>query len=172
MNRNEFTHIDDKGTARMVDVGGKPGSLRRAVAVGEIQMKESIISSLRNGENPKGDVLAVSRIAGIMAAKKVDELIPLCHTLHLNAVHISFYLAEGRILCQALVTSDGKTGVEMEALTAINIALLTIYDMCKAADKSMILGPVSLLEKSGGKSGHFKGILPSHWPQDLESEWQ
>ena len=141
------------------------------MAIGEIQMAGEIISSLMKGENPKGDVLAVSRVAGIMAAKKVDELIPLCHTLHLNTVSISFYLACDRILCRSLVTSEGKTGVEMEALTAINIALLTVYDMCKAVDKGMVIGPVSLLEKSGGISGLFQVALPSYWPHVRESEW-
>ena len=139
----------------MVDVGTKPESRREAVAVGEIRVSSDVMRLLKTGRVSKGDVFAVSRIAGILAAKKVPELIPLCHPLKLDEVRVSFRLNRDRIFVRAEVKSEGKTGVEMEALTAVSVASLTIYDMCKSADKGMTLGPIHLAGKSGGRSGTY-----------------
>ena len=152
---SSLTHIDKYGRARMVDVSSKADTLRRAVAVGKITMGPEVFGMLLDREIPKGDVLAAARIAGIMAAKKVDELIPLCHPLALDSVEIDFKYdnKEYSVEISASVTVNGKTGVEMEALTAVSVAALTIYDMCKAVEKGMVIGPVMLEYKSGGKSG-------------------
>lgn len=141
----------------MVDVGDKIVSEREATAAGIIALSAPAFDLLREGNHKKGDVLAVARIAGIMAAKRTDELIPLCHSLPLSKIDVRFELDETRhrVSCQATVRCSARTGVEMEALTAVQIALLTIYDMCKAVDKSMTIDNVRLLEKSGGKSGHW-----------------
>ena len=152
---NTLTHLDSKGRARMVDVGAKPLSRRKAAAYGEIRMKPAVLAMIREHKVSKGDVLAVAKIAGIMAAKRVDGLIPLCHSLALDSVELTFALKTDRICVQAEVSSQGKTGVEMESLTAVTVACLTIYDMAKAADKEMTIGPVYLMEKKGGRSGHF-----------------
>ena len=153
----ELTHIDDAGAARMVDVGDKPDSERVAVAGAVVLMEAETLELLARGAHKKGDVLAVARIAGIQAAKKCSDLIPLCHPLMLNSVDVDFELDENlhRVLLTARCKVSGKTGVEMEALTAVSVAALTIYDMCKAVDRGMQIQDVRLLEKQGGKSGHW-----------------
>jgi len=152
-----LTHFDSQGQAHMVDVSAKSATHRVAVAQGRISMSPATLAIILEGTVKKGDVLGVARIAGIMAAKKTSELIPLCHPLALTRVAIDFSPnpANASISCQATVETVGPTGVEMEALTAVQIALLTIYDMCKAADRGMTITDVKLLEKHGGKSGSF-----------------
>ena len=152
-----FTHFDESGNARMVDVSAKAETTRQAVAAGTITMSAEAYSMVRQGTVKKGDVLGVARIAGIMAAKKVDQLIPLCHPLAITAADIAFTFDDGRcaIEVEATVSMAGRTGVEMEALTAVSVATLTIYDMCKAVDKTMVISDIRLLRKSGGKSGLF-----------------
>ncbi len=152
---NKLTHLDDHGSARMVDVGAKEATARTAVASGQIRMSGTALDAVRAGNAPKGDVLGAARIAGIMAAKKTAELIPLCHPLALDAVTLDFAFEEGTIRATATASLTGKTGVEMEALTAVSVALLTIYDMAKALDKSMVIGEICLIEKRGGKSGDW-----------------
>ncbi|MCR9179530.1 MAG: cyclic pyranopterin monophosphate synthase MoaC [Erythrobacteraceae bacterium] len=155
-----LTHLDDDGAARMVDVGGKPATQRRAVASGIISMSAEALAAIRAGNAPKGDVLGTARIAGIMAAKRTGELIPLCHPLGLEAVNVDFAYEDadgaGAIRATATASLTGRTGVEMEAMTAASIALLTIYDMAKAIDKGMVISEVRLIEKTGGKSGDWK----------------
>ena len=153
---NKLTHLDDQGKARMVDIGGKAESQRVAVAEGRIAMSANALAAIRDGAVPKGDVLAAARIAGIMAAKKTAELIPLCHPLALDAVTVDFVLEDQGVKVTASAALTGRTGVEMEALTAVSVALLTIYDMAKAIDKGMVISAVRLIEKRGGKSGHWK----------------
>lgn len=150
-----LTHLDASGTAHMVDVGGKPATARRAVAEGRIAMRPETLAAIRAGNAPKGDVLGTARIAGIMAAKRTGELIPLCHPLGLEAVNIEFDYEESAIRAVATASLTGKTGVEMEAMTAVSVALLTIYDMAKALDKAMVIAGVRLIAKSGGKSGDW-----------------
>ena len=152
---SKLSHIDENGHARMVDVGAKAVTRRVAVASGRITMTSAALAAIRAGDAPKGDVLGAARIAGIMAAKKTAELIPLCHPLALDAVTLDFTLEQDGITAIATVSLSGKTGVEMEALTAASIALLTIYDMAKALDKGMVIGGVRLIEKRGGKSGDW-----------------
>ncbi len=152
----KLTHLDSDGTAHMVDVGGKPATARRAVASGRIAMSAEALEAIRAGNAPKGDVLGTARIAGIIAAKRTGELIPLCHPLALDAVNIEFAYESDAISATATASLTGKTGVEMEAMTAISVALLTIYDMAKAIDKGMVIGEVRLIAKSGGKSGDWK----------------
>ena len=157
-----LTHFDAQGQAHMVDVGAKPATHRVAVAGGRIEMQPATLALIESGSAKKGDVLGVARIAGIMAAKKTSELIPLCHPLALSRVTIDFVASradtEGAdgIFCTATAETTGPTGVEMEALTAVQVALLTIYDMCKAVDRGMTITGVRLLEKRGGKSGHYQ----------------
>lgn len=151
----KLTHLDDAGAAHMVDIGGKPATARRAVASGRIAMSQEALAAIREGNAPKGDVLGTARIAGIMAAKRTGELIPLCHPLGLEAVTIDFAYEEGAIHVTATASLTGKTGVEMEAMTAASIALLTIYDMAKAIDKGMVISDIRLIAKSGGKSGEW-----------------
>jgi cyclic pyranopterin phosphate synthase len=153
---SKLTHLDDSGAAHMVDVGGKPQTQRRAVASGRITMSAEALSAIREGNAPKGDVLGTARIAGIMAAKRTGELIPLCHPLGLEAVTIDFDYEENAIRATATASLTGKTGVEMEAMTAASIALLTIYDMAKAIDKGMVISDIRLIAKTGGKSGDWK----------------
>jgi cyclic pyranopterin phosphate synthase len=153
---NELTHLDSQGQARMVDVGGKPETARAAVATGRIRMSDRALAAVRDGSGPKGDVLAAARIAGIMAAKKTGELIPLCHPLALDAVQVDFTFEDDGIRATARASLTGRTGVEMEAMTATSLALLTIYDMAKALDKGMVIESVRLLEKTGGKSGTWR----------------
>lgn len=150
-----LTHLDESGTARMVDVGAKPATARMARAGGTIRMSGAALEAIKAGNAPKGDVLGAARIAAIMAAKKTGELIPLCHPLSLDAVDVDFAFEEDGVRVTAIASLTGKTGVEMEAMTAASIALLTIYDMAKALDKGMVIGEVRLLEKLGGKSGHW-----------------
>ena len=155
---SDLTHFDEQGQAHMVDVGGKDVTHRVAIAEGVIRMAPATLELILSGGHKKGDVLGIARVAGIMAAKKTSELIPLCHPLALTKVAIEFTpdADEPLVHCTARVETRGQTGVEMEALTAVQIALLTIYDMCKAVDKGMTMEGVRLLEKAGGKSGHWK----------------
>lgn len=153
---NNLTHLDEQGKARMVDVGGKAETQRVAVAEGRIAMSTVALAAIRDGAVPKGDVLAAARIAGIMAAKKTAELIPLCHPLALDAVTVDFAIEDDQVKVTASASLSGKTGVEMEALTACSVALLTIYDMAKALDKGMVISGIRLLEKRGGKSGDWR----------------
>ncbi len=152
-----FTHFDESGNARMVDVSTKAETTRQAIAAGTITMSAQAYGMVRQGTVKKGDVLGVARIAGIMAAKKVDQLIPLCHPLAITAADIAFTFDDDQcaIGVEATVSMAGRTGVEMEALTAVSVATLTIYDMCKAVDKTMVISDIRLLRKSGGKSGLF-----------------
>lgn len=154
----EFSHFDASGSAWMVDVGGKDDTVREALAQGSIFMNEECFAKVQEGTMQKGDVLGVARIAGIMGAKRTSDLIPLCHVLNLTKVSIDFELIPDcrQIRATCTVGTTGKTGVEMEALTGVNIALLTIYDMCKAVDKTMEMGQIRLVRKSGGKSGLFE----------------
>jgi cyclic pyranopterin phosphate synthase len=152
---NKLTHLDESGKARMVDVGAKAETRRLAVARGHIRMSPQALAAIRDGNVPKGDVLAAARIAGIMAAKRTGELIPLCHPLALETVSLDFALTENGVEATATAALTGKTGVEMEALVAASVALLTIYDMAKAIDKGMVVEQVRLIEKRGGKSGDW-----------------
>ncbi len=154
----ELTHFDEKGQAHMVDVGEKQVTLREAIARGEVRMNSHTLDLILEGRAKKGDVLGVARIAAIMAAKKTPELIPLAHPLPLTSVQVEFFPNKQRSLIEieATVRVSARTGVEMEALTAVACAGLTIYDMCKAVDRSMVISGVRLMEKSGGRSGHFK----------------
>lgn len=153
----ELTHIDKNGNARMVDVGEKPVTRREATAVGRITMSADCFAMVAQGRAKKGDVLGVAQVAGIMAAKRTFETIPLCHPLALTKCTVNFALIseENSIEASCTACCDGKTGVEMEALNGVSTALLTIYDMCKAADRGMVISDIHLAEKSGGKSGHF-----------------
>ena len=163
----EFTHFDEQGNARMVDVGDKADTRREAVARGSIFMSPQCLAMVKGGTMAKGDVLGVARVAGIMGAKRTSDLIPLCHIINLTKLNVDFEIHEERCEIEAVCTArtTGKTGVEMEALTGVTVALLTIYDMCKAVDKSMEIGNVYLEKKSGGKSGDFRN--PKH-PQSEE----
>lgn len=153
-----FTHFDEKGQALMVDVADKDVTVREAVARGEVRMKRETLDLILEGRAVKGDVLGVARIAGIMAAKKTPELIPLAHPLPLASVSIEFFPDKDRsvIEIEVRVKVTARTGVEMEALTAVSCAALTVYDMCKAVDRGMVLSEIRLMEKSGGRSGQFK----------------
>ncbi|NCY12678.1 MAG: cyclic pyranopterin monophosphate synthase MoaC [Burkholderiaceae bacterium] len=155
---NKLTHFDSSGQAHMVDVSDKASTHRVAIATGCIQMNPNTYELIESGGHKKGDVLGIARIAGIQAAKKTADLIPLCHPIALTHVSIEFQSdrSSHRIYCQARAETTGPTGVEMEALTATQIALLTIYDMCKAVDRGMVMSDIKLLEKSGGKSGDWK----------------
>lgn len=155
---SRLTHLDDQGNAHMVDVSAKEVTFREAVAYAEVEMLPETLLLITEGGHKKGDVLAVARIAGIQAAKRTSELIPLCHPLMLSKVSVEFVANTERNLIEITATCklSGQTGVEMEALTAASVAGLTIYDMCKAVDKGMVLGSVRLLEKKGGKSGHWQ----------------
>jgi cyclic pyranopterin phosphate synthase len=157
-----LTHFDAQGQAHMVDVGSKAATHRVAVAAGRIEMLPATLAIIQSGSVKKGDVLGIARVAGIMAAKKTSELIPLCHPLALTRVAVDFELAPAQgagtaaaVACTVTVETVGPTGVEMEALTAVNVALLTIYDMCKAVDRGMTITGVQLCEKHGGKSGSY-----------------
>ena len=155
--KKDFTHFDSRGNAIMVDVSEKEISSRTAVAMGTISMNDEAVKAVLGGTAKKGDVLGVARIAGIMAAKRCAELIPLCHPLNFDKCTIDFSISEKKkeIEASCTVKLSGKTGAEMEALVGASIALLTIYDMCKALDRAMVIGDIKLMEKSGGKSGHF-----------------
>ena len=153
---SRLTHLDADGAAHMVDVGDKAVTQRRAVATGRIAIAPDALAAIRDGAAKKGDVLAVARVAGIMAAKKTADLIPLCHPLPLTRVTLDLTLDDVGITATALTATDGKTGVEMEALTAVSVALLTIYDMAKAMDRAMTISDIRLLEKAGGASGDWR----------------
>lgn len=154
----KLTHFDDAGKARMVDVSGKGATVREAVATGSISMKADTLTLIKHGKVEKGDVLGVARVAGIMAAKKTSELIPMCHPLSITSVAIDFAIDDkkNKVDIKSTVKVTGQTGVEMEALTGTVVAALTIYDMCKAVDKEMAIGEIVLQQKSGGKSGTFR----------------
>ncbi len=154
---SKLTHFDAQGRAAMVDVGDKAESERLATARGEVSMAPETFSLVASGRMGKGDVLGVARLAGIMAAKRTPDLIPLCHPLSLTSVKLDLALdeARSRVTIEATCKLKGRTGVEMEALTAVSVAALTVYDMCKAVDRGMTIGAIRLVEKSGGKSGHF-----------------
>jgi cyclic pyranopterin monophosphate synthase len=153
---NELTHFDETGAARMVDVGDKPVTARRARASARIVMEPATLRLIREGGHRKGDVTATARLAGIMAAKRTGDLIPLCHPLPLDGVTVDFsYIDDRTLAVEAEVRCTGRTGVEMEALTAVSVAMLTVYDMCKSVDRVMTIGEIRLEEKDGGRSGHF-----------------
>jgi cyclic pyranopterin phosphate synthase len=160
MSNPPLTHFDEHGQAHMVDVGGKPATHRVAVAKGRIDMQAQTLALIESGTAKKGDVLGIARLAGIMAAKKTSDLIPLCHPLALTRVALEFELlpAEQAVRCTATVETVGPTGVEVEALMAVQVALLTIYDMCKAVDRGMVINGVRVAEKRGGKSGSFVAL--------------
>lgn len=151
-----LSHLDAKGAARMVDITGKQASQRVAVAQAVVEMLPETVALITAGGHPKGDVYAVARIAGIQAAKRCSELIPLCHPLQLTSVDLQFETAGASVLIRATCKVNGQTGVEMEALTAVSVAALTIYDMCKAVDKGIVISRVRLLEKQGGMSGRWQ----------------
>tara|TARA_B100000586_G_scaffold215499_1_gene162494 strand:- start:1018 stop:1503 length:486 start_codon:yes stop_codon:yes gene_type:complete len=153
---DELTHIDENGKAQMVDVGNKEDTKRSATASGKVSMSSETIEALKKQELQKGDVLGVARVAGIQAAKKTSDLIPLCHPLAVNFASVNFRIQESHVEIETIVETSGKTGVEMEALTACSVTALTIYDMCKAMDKSITIDEIKLLEKTGGKSGNWK----------------
>ena len=155
---SKLTHFNQAGEAHMVDVGAKAETARRAVAAGRIVMQAETLALIERGGHAKGDVLGVARVAGIMATKRTADLVPMCHPLSLTHVAVEFDIdsANHAVDCTVTAETSGKTGVEMEALTGVQVALLTIYDMCKAVDRGMVIEAVRLLEKSGGKSGHWK----------------
>ena len=155
---NDLTHFNATGDAHMVDVGNKPSTHRVAIAAGEISMQPDTLELIQAGSHKKGDVLGIARIAAIMAAKKTSDLVPLCHPLPLTHIDIEFSIdsSKSKVSCSARAETHGQTGVEMEALNAVQVGLLTIYDMCKAVDRGMQIERVRLVEKSGGKSGHWK----------------
>jgi cyclic pyranopterin phosphate synthase len=154
---NKLSHLDEKGHARMVDVTRKAETARTAVARGSVRMQPATLASIMDGALPKGDVLGVARIAGVMAAKRTSDLIPLCHPLALTDIDVQFFpgYPQGELTIEATVRTVGKTGVEMEAMTAVSVSALTVYDMCKAVDRQMILSDIKLVSKRGGKSGPF-----------------
>jgi cyclic pyranopterin phosphate synthase len=168
-----LTHFDAQGQAHMVDVAAKPATHRVAVATGRIEMQAATLALIASGTAKKGDVLGIARIAGIQAAKKTSDLIPLCHPLALTRVALAFAMAEEgsssapQVVCTATVETVGPTGVEMEALTAVQVALLTIYDMCKAVDRGMRITDVHVLEKHGGKSGSWVAGVTKRRPKGL-----
>ncbi len=162
---NGLTHLDEHGQARMVEVGTKEITRREAVARGEVTMRLATLDMILEGKTPKGEVFGVARIAGIMAAKKTPEIIPLCHPLALTGIDVQFRPDRemNRIEIQARVRTTGQTGVEMEALTAVSASALAIYDMCKAVDREMVIGAIRLIHKSGGKSGSFDREGEENW---------
>ena len=157
-NQNKLTHIDSKGKAKMVDVGDKTATRREAVARGSVSMTKDTLRLITDSKIAKGNVFETARLAGIMAAKKTNELIHLCHPLNITSVSVDFTtdIKKGKVNIEAKVKCTGQTGVEMETLTAVSVAALTIYDMCKAVDKAMVISDVMLMEKRGGKSGEWK----------------
>lgn len=154
----KLSHVDERGAARMVDVSDKPVTLREAVAAGSVIMKKNTLRIIRENKMAKGDVLGTARIAGIMAAKKTSGIIPMCHPLAISSVSVDFELdnKKNRINILSMVKSTGQTGVEMEAIAAVSVAALTVYDMCKSVDKEMVISDIRLLEKRGGKSGPYR----------------
>jgi len=160
-----LSHLDERGQARMVDVGGKAVTQREAIARGEVHMRKETLELIVSGNVPKGEVFGVARVAGIMAAKKTPSLIPLCHPLMLSGIDVNFRpnYERNTVEIEARVRVTGQTGVEMEALTAVSVAALTIYDMCKAVDREMVIGAIRLVHKSGGKSGTFDRPGEPEW---------
>lgn len=152
---NELTHFDEKGNTRMVDVGGKPETLRIAIAQGHVTAQPETLRRIAEQHMKKGNVLEVARLAGYMAAKRTSELIPLCHPLNLTSIRVDVAIVAERIEIEAEVQTVGRTGVEMEALTAVSVAGLTVYDMCKAVDREMCISEIRLVKKTGGASGDF-----------------
>ncbi len=161
--RAKLSHLDAQGRARMVDVSDKPDTKRVAVAQGAIAISPKTLKLITTGQVAKGDVLTVAKLAGILGAKKTSELIPLCHSIQLDSIELEFEpdLQAGRLTATATATSTGKTGVEMEALTACAVALLTVYDMCKSAERGMVIEEILLVEKRGGRSGLWKRVVKS-----------
>lgn len=161
----DFTHFNSEGRARMVEVGDKPETKREAIARGTVYMKPETLELIEKGGIAKGDVLGVAQVAGIMGAKRTPDLIPMCHPLFISGIDLSFRLdcEHSAVEIEARVRCRGKTGVEMEALTAVSIAALTIYDMCKAVDRGMVIGDIRLIEKTGGKSGTFRREGEEKW---------
>ena len=153
---SKLTHLDDAGAAHMVDVSAKAVTKREATATGHIGMSAEALAAIRDGALKKGDALGVARVAGIMAAKRTPDLVPLCHPLPISSVSVDFQFGDAGIDCTATVATTGQTGVEMEALTAVSVALLTLYDMGKAIDRGMTIGAIRLLAKSGGRSGDWR----------------
>lgn len=153
-----FTHFNEEGKAKMVDVSNKDVTDRSAKAIGSITVSSEIIEKIQSGDMKKGDVLSVAQIAGIMGAKKTSEIIPMCHNIFISGADLTFRIEKEnlRIIIEATVKTSGQTGIEMEALTAVSIAALTIYDMCKAVDKNMVINDIKLLKKTGGKSGTYE----------------
>jgi cyclic pyranopterin phosphate synthase len=151
-----LTHLDEEGRATMVDVGGKPVTTRTATASGFVRMSPATVEAIRLQQTPKGNALEVARIAGVMAAKRTAELIPLCHPLPITHADVQMELVENGVKISATAKIDGKTGVEMEALTAVSVAALTLYDMCKAIDKAMVISDIQLESKTGGRSGDYQ----------------
>jgi cyclic pyranopterin phosphate synthase len=156
---SELTHLDEKGAARMVDVGGKPVTKRTAVAEGRVVMTPELIEKIFSGEIPKGDVVAVARIAGIQAAKRTADLIPLCHPIPIDSVAVDLVPDGHAVRITATVTTTGTTGVEMEALTAVSVAALTVYDMVKGVERGVTIESVQLVSKSGGRSGDWQRVV-------------
>jgi len=156
MTSNGLTHLDSDGAAHMVDISGKAETSRQAIASGRIDMSAEAVNAIRQGNAKKGDVLGVARVAGIMAAKRTSDIIPLCHPLPINGISIDFTIDDKGVEAVATVRVQGQTGVEMEVLTAVSVALLTAYDMVKSVDKGMIIRDIRLLEKTGGKSGDWR----------------
>jgi cyclic pyranopterin phosphate synthase len=158
MSYNDLTHFNASGEAHMVDVGNKAVTIREGIAEGRIYMQPETLKKIMEGSHKKGDVLGIARVAGIMGAKKTPEIIPLCHPIMITSVDVELIPEpeNNAVYCKAVVRCGGQTGVEMETLTAVQVALLTIYDMCKAVDRGMVISEVGLLEKSGGKSGHWR----------------
>jgi cyclic pyranopterin phosphate synthase len=157
---SKLTHFNEAGEAEMVDVSEKPVTVRTAIATGSIKMREQTLRLIQRGEHKKGDVIGIARVAGIMAAKKTAELIPLCHPIGLDKISVDFEIneIENAVICRVLAKTQAQTGVEMEALMAVQIALLTIYDMCKAVDRGMTITNIKLIEKTGGQSGSWKSL--------------
>ncbi len=154
----QLSHFDESGDSQMVDVGSKDVTYRKARAQGYVKMEPKTQRLIRDKMVAKGDVFAVARLAAIMATKRTPELIPLCHTVNLDNIQVDFEVVDdGTVRIEVSVSAQGRTGVEMEALTAVSVAALTVYDMCKAVDRGISIGPIQLLEKSGGKSGHYVG---------------
>ena len=158
----QLSHVDESGAARMVDVGGKPVTARRAVASGTVITTPEVMELIASGNLPKGEALPIARVAGIMGAKRTWDLIPLCHPLDLSGIDVTFSLEHDRVHIQAVVKTSGKTGVEMEALTAVSVTALTIYDMIKAVDKNAVLTDIKVDAKSGGKSGDWSREAAHH----------
>ena len=159
MKKKRLSHIDEKGQTRMVNVSGKPVTLRRALAAGRIRLTDAIVNAIRKKSAAKGNVLETARIGAIQAAKKTSELIPLCHPIPLSNIRVDFQLQGTILKIRAEVIAEARTGVEMEALTAVAIGSLIGYDMCKGIDKGMVIGPIELLEKEGGKSGTYRKTI-------------